>query len=73
MQELEVIIGNNLERLQRERNLSNKTLAKRVCVSVRQLSRYKNMQCKNITLSKLEELASALDVDIVELITKRDL
>ena len=73
MQELEVIIGNNLERLQRERNLSNKTLAKRVDVSVRQLSRYKNMQCNNITLSKLEELASALDVDIVELITKRDL
>jgi transcriptional regulator with XRE-family HTH domain len=61
-------IANNLCRLCDEQNISIDELAERIGKSSRQVSRYRNGGCQNITLATLERIANVLDVQIFELL-----
>jgi len=60
--------ANNLCELCNKRNISIDELAEYIGKSSRQVSRYRNGQCPNITLSTLEKIADALEVSIIELL-----
>lgn len=60
--------ANNLCELCNKRNISVDKLAELIGKSSRQVSRYRNGQCQNITLSTLEKIADVLEVHIAELL-----
>lgn len=60
--------ANNLCELCDKHHLSVDELAERIGKSSRQVSRYRNGQCQNVTLSTLEKIADILEVPIVELL-----
>ena len=61
-------LANNLCELCNKQNISVEQLAELIGKSSRQVSRYRNGQCQNITLSTLEKMANALEVQISELL-----
>lgn len=61
-------LANNLCDLCEKQGISVEDLAERIGKSSRQVSRYRNGQCQNITLATLERLADVLEVSIAELL-----
>ena len=61
------IFANNLCRLCKEKQISVEQLAEAIDKSPRQINRYRNGQCKTISLSTLEKIATVLQVNIAEL------
>lgn len=61
------IFADNLCRLCKERTISTNELAERIEKSPRQVSRYRNGQCENISLCTLAKIADVLNVSISEL------
>ena len=61
-------LANNLCRLCDEQKISTDELAELIGKSSRQVSRYRNGDCLNITLSTLDKIAKVLDVHIFELL-----
>ena len=59
--------ADNLCRLCKERNISAEKLADAIGKSPRQVNRYRNGQCENISLNTISRIADALDVSILEL------
>jgi transcriptional regulator with XRE-family HTH domain len=62
------LFANNLCRLCEEQNLSIDELAERIGKSSRQVSRYRNGNCQNITLTTVEKIANVLQVRMSELL-----
>ncbi len=60
--------ANNLCELCLKHNINTEQLAERIGKSPRQVIRYRNGQCPNITLSTLEKIADVFGVHITELI-----
>ena len=63
------IFADNLCRLCRQKRISVEKLAEAIEKSPRQINRYRNGQCKNISLATLSKSAAALDVDLADLFT----
>lgn len=63
------IFADNLHRLCKERHISVDELADIIGKSPRQINRYRNGQCENLSIATLEKIASALDVSIIELLS----
>ena len=61
------IFADNLCRLCKERQISVEELADRIDKSPRQINRYRNGQCENISLQTLAKIATELDVSIADL------
>ncbi len=64
------IFADNLCRLCKERQISASALAEEIGKSLRQVSRYRNGQCKNLTLATLAKIARVLNVSIAELLSE---
>ncbi len=62
------VFANNLCRLCKERNINITQFAEAIDKSPRQVNRYRNAQCENISLSTMEKIATVLDVHIIELL-----
>lgn len=60
--------ANNLCELCIKRQINADELAELIGKSSRQVSRYRNGQCPNITLSTLEKIADVLEVPLAELL-----
>lgn len=60
--------ANNLCKFCNKRQINVDELAELIGKSSRQVSRYRNGQCPNITLSTLEKIADVLEVPLVELL-----
>lgn len=60
--------ANNLCELCNKHHIGINELAERIGKSSRQVSRYRNGQCQNITLLTLEKIADVLEVPITELL-----
>ena len=60
--------ANNLCRLCKEQKININQLAEAIDKSPRQVNRYRNGQCKNISLSTMEKIANVLQVNIIELL-----
>ena len=63
------IFADNLCRLCRQKRISVEKLAEAIEKSPRQINRYRNGQCKNISPAPLSKIAAALDVDLADLFT----
>ena len=63
------IFADNLCRLCRQQKISVEKLAEAIEKSPRQINRYRNGQCKNISLATLSKIAAVLDVDLADLFT----
>ena len=63
------IFADNLCRLCRQKKISVEQLAEAIEKSPRQINRYRNGQCKNISLATLSKIAAVLDVDLADLFT----
>lgn len=64
------IFADNLCRLCKEQHISVNELAEIIDKSPRQVSRYRNRQCENITLSTLSKIADVLHVSLAELLSE---
>lgn len=62
------ILSTNLCRICDEKNVSIFQLAEAIDKSPRQISRYRNGQCSNISLSTLVKISKYLDISLVELL-----
>ncbi len=62
------IFADNLCRLCKERNISAAVLAEKIGKSLRQVNRYRNGQCENLSLNTLARIAEVLDVGITDLL-----
>lgn len=62
------IFADNLCRLCKEQHVSVNELADAIGKSPRQVNRYRNGQCKNISLGTLIKIAEALNVNLAELL-----
>lgn len=62
------ILADNLCRLCRQKHISVENLAEAIGKSPRQVNRYRNGQCKNISIVTLKQLADALDVPLADLL-----
>lgn len=62
------VFANNLCRLCKERNINITQFAEAIDKSPRQVNRYRNAQCENISLSTMEKIANVLQVHIIELL-----
>ena len=60
--------ADNLCRLCKEQHISIEELADKIEKSPRQISRYRNGQCENLSLVTLVKIATALNVHITELL-----
>jgi DNA-binding Xre family transcriptional regulator len=60
--------ADNLCRLCKEQHISVEELADKIEKSPRQVSRYRNGQCGNLSLSTLAKIATALNVSITDLL-----
>ena len=59
--------ADNLCRLCKEKHISVEELADAIEKSPRQVSRYRNGQCENLSLRNIAKIAKVLDVSISEL------
>lgn len=59
--------SDNLCRICKKQQISIDTLAEAIGKSPRQISRYRNGQCKNISLDTLIKIASVLNVSLSDL------
>ena len=62
------IFANHLCELCDKRQITIDELAEIIGKSSRQVSRYRNGQCQNITLSTLEKIADVLEVPLLDLL-----
>ena len=62
--------ADNLCRLCKEQNISVDELAGKIEKSPRQVNRYRNGQCENLSLETMAKIASVLNVSIIELLFK---
>ena len=60
--------ANNLCMICNKRQINVDQLAELIGKSSRQVSRYRNGQCPNITLSTLEKIADVLEVPLLDLL-----
>ena len=65
----EYIFADNLCRLCNEKHISVNELADKIGKSPRQINRYRNGQCKNISVKTLSEIAGILNVSIHDLLS----
>ena len=63
------IFADNLARLCKEQGCSVNALARAIGKSPRQVNRYRNGQCENISLKTLAKIAAVLDVSITDLLS----
>ena len=61
-------LANNLCRLCDEQKISTDELAERIGKSSRQVSRYRNGNCLNISLATLEKISNIFGVHIIDLL-----
>ena len=61
--------ADNLCRLCEEKHISINELADKINKSPRQINRYRNGQCENISLKTLSKIANVLDVSIIDLLS----
>ena len=61
------LFADNLCRLCKEKHISVNELADAIEKSPRQVNRYRNGQCENLSLSTIAKIAKVLDVSITEL------
>lgn len=64
------IFAENLCRLCRERGISVERLAEYIGKSPRQVNRYRNGQCLNISLSTMQDIAAVLGIELTELLSE---
>ena len=57
----------NLCRICKERHISVNELAEKIEKSPRQVNRYRNGQCENVSLNTLAKIASVLHISITDL------
>ena len=62
------IFADNLCRLCKEKHISINELAVRIEKSPRQINRYRNGQCENLSLSTLAKISDVLNVSISDLL-----
>ena len=62
------VFADNLCRLCKEKQISVNSLAEAIDKSPRQISRYRNGQCENLSLATLYKIARLLDVNISDLL-----
>ena len=60
--------ADNLCRICKERQISVNELADAIGKSPRQINRYRNGQCENISLGTLAKIASVLNVSLTQLL-----
>lgn len=65
------IFAENLCRLCKEQHISINELADKIEKSPRQINRYRNGQCENLSLSTLAKIANVLGVGITELLLQQ--
>ena len=65
------IFADNLCRLCRQKEISVEKLAEEIGKSPRQINRYRNGQCKNISLDTLSKIAEVLNVDMAYLLASQ--
>lgn len=63
------IFADNLCRLCKEKHISVEELADAIGKSSRQVNRYRNGQCENLSLRTIAKIAEVLNVSIAELFT----
>lgn len=63
------IFAENLCKYSKEKGISITTLAEAIEKSPRQVNRYRNGQCENISLSTIIKIAEVLEVSITDLLT----
>lgn len=63
------LFADNLCRLCKEKHISVEELADAIEKSPRQVNRYRNGQCENLSLRTIAKIAEALNVSIAELFT----
>ena len=63
------IFADNLCRLCKEKHISVEELADAIGKSPRQVNRYRNGQCENLSLRTIAKIAEVLNVSIAELFT----
>ncbi len=64
------IFADNLCRICKEQGISASALAERIGKSLRQVNRYRNGQCENLSLVTLATIAKVLNVSIADLLSK---
>lgn len=65
------VFARNLCRICQEKHISTEELAEAIGRSPRQVSRYRNGQCENISLRTMENAAAFLGVPLSELIAEK--
>lgn len=63
------VFADNLCRICKEQQISVDFLAESIGKSTRQINRYRNGQCENISLDTLSKIAHALNISIAELLS----
>lgn len=63
------IFADNLCRICQERKISVDELAEKIEKSPRQISRYRNGQCENLSLCTLDKISKALHISITDLLS----
>lgn len=63
------IFAENLCRICTEKHISINQLADSIEKSPRQISRYRNAQCENLSLGTIEKIAQVLQVSVVDLLS----
>ena len=63
------LFAENLCRLCKEQHISVNTLAEAIHKSPRQVNRYRNGQCENLSLQTLVKIADVLHVSIADLLS----
>ena len=63
------LFADNVCRLCKEKHISVEELADAIGKSPRQVNRYRNRQCENLSLRTIAKIAEVLNVSIAELFT----
>ena len=63
------VIADNICKFCQQKQITVEQLAEAIGKSTRQVNRYRNAQCKNISVSTLSEIAKTLQISLAELIS----
>ena len=63
------VLANNICKFSKEQNITVERLAEALNKSPRQVNRYRNGQCKNISVVTLTKMANIFNVSVSELIS----
>lgn len=63
------VIADNICKFCQQKQITVEQLAEAIGKSPRQVNRYRNAQCKNISFSTLSKIADALKISVTELVS----